>query len=396
MPPNLGNTAMGNINICTHLIQSKWVHNMLNARPLLPNILLLFIAASPCWFENVSTSIAKAETRQTAIRLSTREFLSGSDVVAGGELRGETRVRRDSRQGSRAVRPVRLQQYVVEQLSKNYSCAAHAVLSVQNLHKHLRGHLRETWDTLTTWKMELPSQTRGPVDESLAEAIRVWALLQATVIQVNLAASWFGFAIGVKTDAPVSGQAGGAFQATLKSRTSGWPRCPAILLGVGVLLPGSQNKAFHGPQASSSITLRNLSTLGGLALRGFGRYKTIYWFWCCFSGYVAAGGGRARNGIKPAGLRAGRATRLFQEGVDIGRLRMLGRWSSAVTLEHYVREATATMALSKVPLTAQREIARYVAKSSVFAQPPSAHWSHFFTRTRQIRSTAMWRMQTGA
>lgn len=57
--------------------------------------------------------------------------------------------------------------------------------------------------------------------------------------------------------------------------------------------------------------------------------------------------------LSPASLRAGGATWLVDEGLEIGKIRFLGRWAHMRSLEHYIQVARAQqIALEIVPSTA--------------------------------------------
>ena len=98
-------------------------------------------------------------------------------------------------------------------------------------------------------------------------------------------------------------------------------------------------------------------------------------------------------GLQVAGLRAGKATQLFFGGTDMARLRMLGRWRSLHTLEHYVQEATAAAACADIPSHAQTMIQKCLKHTNLYSQPPETHWATYFSRDRQSRAAVQWQVR---
>ena len=79
----------------------------------------------------------------------------------------------------------------------NFHRAKHAVLSVHHFHRNLHGRLKESWDSLKTWFLEVPSQPRIPAPRALAEAVFVWAMIQGFSQDVRRAGYWITFGVQV-------------------------------------------------------------------------------------------------------------------------------------------------------------------------------------------------------
>ena len=79
----------------------------------------------------------------------------------------------------------------------NFHRAKHAVLSLQHYHRNLHGQMKESWDSLKTWFLELPTQTRIPVPRALAEAVFVWSMIQAFSQDRRRAGYWIPFGVEV-------------------------------------------------------------------------------------------------------------------------------------------------------------------------------------------------------
>ena len=100
----------------------------------------------------------------------------------------------------------------------------------------------------------------------------------------------------------------------------------------------------------------------------------------------------ARAGLKslkltPASLRAGGATTLIANDVDIGRVKFLGRWQSERSLASYIQEAMAQLTWLDLD-TQQQALIRHlnVACSWAWSQPPLVPWTSLFSRRRQWRT----------
>ena len=94
-------------------------------------------------------------------------------------------------------------------------------------------------------------------------------------------------------------------------------------------------------------------------------------------------------GLTPASLRAGRATELFMQGEPVDRIRFLGRWKSAQTLEHYIQEAAAFSVVLRLSPSSVVMLENLSSHVHVLSNPPAAPWSVFFSRKRQLASIAV-------
>ena len=75
------------------------------------------------------------------------------------------------------------------------------------------------------------------------------------------------------------------------------------------------------------------------------------------------------SGFTPGGLRAGGTTDLFILGVEVARIRIMGRWKVMETLDHYVQEATAALALIRSQPSVVRNLSRLNVGAQRFASP---------------------------
>ena len=66
----------------------------------------------------------------------------------------------------------------------------------------------------------------------------------------------------------------------------------------------------------------------------------------------------------------------------------VGRWAGGRSLEHYLQESAAFLALRDVPSASLPVIEFLVGLYPCFERPPRRPWQRYFSRTRQIRARA--------
>ena len=75
------------------------------------------------------------------------------------------------------------------------------------------------------------------------------------------------------------------------------------------------------------------------------------------------------SGVTPGGLRAGGTTYLFISGIEVARIRIMGRCKVMETLDHYVQEATVSLALIRLPSSVVRNLSRLKVGAKRFDTP---------------------------
>ena len=83
------------------------------------------------------------------------------------------------------------------------------------------------------------------------------------------------------------------------------------------------------------------------------------------------------SGFTPGGLRAGGTTFLFISGVEVARIRIMGRWKVMETLDHYVQEATASLARIRLQPSVVRNLSRLKSGSEEICFPPRRQLESF-------------------
>ena len=84
------------------------------------------------------------------------------------------------------------------------------------------------------------------------------------------------------------------------------------------------------------------------------------------------------NLVTMASFRAGGATELFTRGVEMARLRLLGRWKSLSSLDHYIQQAAAAMVSLSMPSYVISTIDFLLKHSRFLRRPPVQPAAAFF------------------
>eukprot|EP00438_Fugacium_kawagutii_P028453 Skav206777 [mRNA] locus=scaffold1075:46207:47355:+ [translate_table: standard] len=224
--------------------------------------------------------------------------------------------------------------------------AKHGVLFVQSVRPRLHGTLKTTWNTLRSWEEMNPSGFRAPMPLPLLAAFlcqaRRFAVRSSEDHEQHL---WYVLAALVSV----------AFFGMLR---------PGELFGLtpeDVSLPHSMSLAasFAVIRLKRPKNARQMGTQQFCELR---HPDAINWLaWVMHS--MPEKGARlwpsspnkfrvmfkqvcrrlmiASVKLSPASLRAGGATWMLDEGVEVSRIRFQGRWSNQRSLEHYLQVARA-------------------------------------------------------
>ena len=88
-----------------------------------------------------------------------------------------------------------------------------------------------------------------------------------------------------------------------------------------------------------------------------------------------------------AGFRAGGTTHLILQGIEVARVKFLGRWRSESSMAVYVQEAMSMLVYAQLPEALRQFLALLCSRfSHQLAHPPRPAWTQVFTRRRQWRS----------
>ena len=277
------------------------------------------------------------------------------------------------------------------------SAGRHAILCVQNRHRHTRSFLAQAWDSIKAWERIVPIKLRTPLPYLVLQAMFCYAMLTGFSSSGTECRDWISFGIGILC----------SFDALLRpgewcALTSGLIALPSTRLqgmdsrGLLTIKNGKNRRLFgriqigivESPVVLAWLTwlVENLPSDVPLMAGGTGKFRAL------FKKAVAALRLDELD-LVPSSLRAGGATYKFAvESLDIGRLQYRGRWSSARTLQHYLQEAGAILAMLRLEDQALKRLELIVKSGSVFLKPPTDSWRFFFSRDAQLRS--LWTSRT--
>lgn len=228
------------------------------------------------------------------------------------------------------------------------------IFAVTDRHRRLRGRgLVYAWDVVGAWEELEPSVPRNPMP----------VLVVRAAIAAALGWSWRSLAALLAV----------AFHAALR------PGEFIALRVRDILLP---EQLYHGlnhgfvviqqPKTRKKAGRRQHVRLEGHDLLGLLRSVTtgrpaLDFVW----GHDASATTRARNfrrqfdalmtalnvdDMLPASIRAGAATWWYDQGLELDRIRWIGRWTRQDTLEHYIQEWPALRAQLRLPLDVRRRL----------------------------------------
>lgn len=257
----------------------------------------------------------------------------------------------------------------------NLRLVKHALLFVQINRPDLRHRLRSSWDTVKAWEECVPSGMRAPLPLPLLIAFSCMSRMKSVEVGLDTA----------------SGQKWLKFGALLGLGFFGLLR-PGELLSLQrrhLDLPNSL--IFALPSITVSITKpKNFRQLGTCQFASVSHPDICNWIvWCCkdlkadqllwphshaefrrLFKIVSEGFGCGSCKFTPASLRAGGATYYYDEHMDVGRLRLMGRWSNAQSLEHYVQVGKSQQLLQRLTKKSVKKITTMLRRGSFFLQLP--------------------------
>ena len=269
------------------------------------------------------------------------------------------------------------------------SSARHTVLALQTFHRKLKGRLVVLWDSVRSWELLRPCSMRVPVPFLVVEAIFAHSMATGFRLQGQKGRGWLCFGVAVLC----------MFSGLLR---------PGEVAGLGpghISLPGS---GLHGVVDKAVVCLaapKTKRSLGRQQVATISDPRAISWLAWLVEGMevgsaVFQGGtmalrrhmaactealGLSGSGFTPGGLRAGGTTFLFVGGAEVARIRVLGRWKVMETLDHYIQEASAALALIRLPADILATLQRLKAAAPRFGVPPEFPWECYFHRERQSK-----------
>ena len=265
--------------------------------------------------------------------------------------------------------------------------ARHALLSVQTHHRQLKGKIPRAWDCLRSWQAQKAWGNRVPIDLTVLKVLFAvsldWAFTDGFMARllfpfaVLIRVGFYGFLRPAKICRLRAGD--------VKLPTSDTPSPTAVL---GLSNPKTRN---HNGRAQFSLISDN-DTVQWLTWLKHSLPPAVK-LWPstpeAFRSVFKAVLGRSKLSLPltPGCLRAGGATYLVTSGLDLGRIKFLGRWSSERTLSCYVQEAVAQLAWLQLDSDSQRKAQLIVEQSSAaWSSAPALPWCSLFSRGKQWRT----------
>ena len=247
-----------------------------------------------------------------------------------------------------------------------------AVLSVQNKYRHLRRQLQLPWDFLSTWALELPLTMRRPAPVKLIWAIFAVSVLSGLELGGRVGFDWIAFGIEV-----ICGFFGLMRPNEFLSLRNGMVIFHEGSQGQKMLVKVCQPKNRRAMGKNQIIVINNAVCVRWMKwlltscrdkqlLLAGGRHK----FSCLLRDALEAIG-LPPTFLVPASLRAGGATYMYLEGLEVNRLRLAGRWKCVNSLEHYIQEAASTLVDMEMPAAIQARIAVLLNQTGFLRRPPN-------------------------
>ena len=274
-----------------------------------------------------------------------------------------------------------------EASGEQFYLAKHAVLGCQHTWRGLKGKLVRAWDCVSGWQSRRAWSNRVPMSRDILEYLFLTAVNWALADQA-CARLLFPFAILLRL-----GFYGLLRPGEICRMKVGDISVPPVSSGdssVVVAIADPKTKRFMGraqfSQAQDGCTVRWLRwLLEGLPPGVKVWPSTLQSFRTMFRAVLEKA--RLTLPLTPGSLRAGGATHLVTSGMEIARIRFLGRWKSDTGLAAYIQEAVARLVWHQLSCGDQDRIrAGLAAWSASLFRAPNLPWTSFFSRRRQWRS----------
>lgn len=252
--------------------------------------------------------------------------------------------------------------------------AKHGVLVIQVMRPRLKKSLQNTWEALKSWEESLPTSFRAPMPLPLLAAVVCHARVLASKSRDEIERSrWFTFATLV-----LVGFYGLLRPGELLNIAASDVSLPNSLTlgGRFAVIKISRPKKARQMGAQQFVELRHADTVNWLAWVKLTRNSnTPFWknsankFRYMFR-QVCASLQIAQLHLTPASLRAGGATWLVDQGLEINRIRFLGRWAHLRSLEHYIQVARAQQIALNIPPHVVEKLRIFLMKSCFLLSLP--------------------------
>jgi len=255
----------------------------------------------------------------------------------------------------------------------------HSILYVQTRWRSLKGHLRQAWDSVSTWKMEQPVRSRVPFRYELVQAVSYAAVLHAVALDCEKAALWWSLAVVLRL----------GFFGLLRPKE-------ICQMRIGhVVTPGPGVFRSLSCVVLSIIEPKNRMAMGRLQVRLVRDLPAVLWtswfvkdqdehnlLWPFGPAVLRTSIQQLLKylnlhnlGLCPSGLRTGGATALLEQGTSIASIRFAGGWASDRNLAYYLQEAESAQTMLKIVPSVARRLERFLCAFDFLDAPPSFPFS---------------------
>lgn len=265
-----------------------------------------------------------------------------------------------------------LEQFVHAQhaagLKSSLRTAKHAVLMLQIMRPRLRRTLQNTWEALKSWEESQPSRFRAPLPLALLVAMVCCSRLRAAnstserdremwyVFSALLLVGFFGLLrpgelvniAGKDVSLPNSLTLGSSFAVIRIAR-------PKNSRQMGI----QQFVELRHPDAINWLSWLKVTSSQDRPFwkSSANKFRSMF-RQVCDTLQIS------QLHLSPASLRAGGATWHVDEGIEINRIRFLGRWAHLRSLEHYIQVARAQQISLSLPHIVASKLKAFVMKWS--------------------------------
>ena len=268
--------------------------------------------------------------------------------------------------------------------NKHLSLAVHTILGVQTMFRNLKGKLRAAWDSIDSWKKEVPRSLRTPMLLPILLAASITARVHACLTDGIDAYLWLS--LSVLSETAFFGLLRPGEMLKLRYRMISLPQ---LLLSAAV--------DFAIVNINEAKNRRQLGASQFSVVRSTNVTAWLYWFTDGLSGddllwpssdtefrrrfnLILNLLGFQHVGYKPSSLRPGGATWFYSQNIDPPRLKFWGRWASEKSLNHYLQEAIARQLSINMSSSSHKLIDFILRSGSDFLTPPNSPWWSFAVR----------------
>ena len=280
---------------------------------------------------------------------------------------------------------------------RTISDARHCILSVQTIHRLLKGKLGRSWDCVKSWSLQTPLKSRIPMPAVMLSGFFLYALAAALAATVDCDIHmYFSFAILCRLGHNCLLRPAEMMKlivADLRLPRSAFE--PEILI---VRLRDAKNKSSLG--RFQFAMCRDVSLVSwvrwyvadcppDMPLWPSSQHRFSKMF-----RDVRDRLGWERIPLTPGCLRPGGATEQFLHGATVSVLKYAGRWRVESSLEVYIQEAMSHLCMCELHDTEFAALSQLIAAGSAqWAQPPSSPAHSFFKRRAQWRGINSMRLR---